>query len=61
MSFAVHVLTALFYWTDPDRGPLAARMTVGYVARCCDLHGPDIDALAGLPGPEESGTVASGP
>ena len=28
-------------------------MTIGYVARSWGLHGPDIDAAAGLPPPEE--------
>lgn len=36
----------------PDREPVQAWMTVGYVAHSWNLHGPDIDRLAGTPLPE---------
>ena len=52
LFFAVTAALDLIYWSSRDREPVRPWMTVGYVARSWDLHGPDIDALAGLPLPQ---------
>lgn len=49
--FLIRILSQAIYWFDPDHQRQQVRpwMTVGYVARSWDLHGPDVDQAAGLP------------
>lgn len=47
------------YWATHRDAPVRPWMTVGYVARSWDLDGREIDALAGLPMPEEKGRPQS--
>lgn len=51
LFFAISALIDAVYWSSRERESIAGWMTVGYVAHSWDLHGPDIDALAGLPLP----------
>lgn len=52
LFFAGRFTLDLIYWSGHEREPVRPWMTVGYVARSWDLHGPDIDSRAGLPRPE---------
>jgi hypothetical protein len=51
LLLAVSLAVDLAYWSAHEREQAQPWMTVGYVARSWDLHGPDIDAKAGLPLP----------
>lgn len=50
-SFAYRTL----YWATHRDVMVQGWMTVGYIARSWDLDGRTLDALAGLPVPEEKG------
>jgi hypothetical protein len=52
LLLAVSLAVDLAYWSAHEREQAQPWMTVGYVARSWDLHGPDIDAKAGLPLPQ---------
>ena len=43
------------YWATHQEVPVRGWMTVGYIARSWGLDGRELDALAGLPVPEEKG------
>ena len=53
LFFAVRFVTAFLYWHNPAHihEPIKPWMTIGYVAKSWNLHGPEIDAAAGLPPP----------
>ena len=55
LFFIVRIIASAIYWHDPAHihEPVQAWMTIGYVAHSWGLHGPDIDAAAGLPKPEK--------
>lgn len=55
LFFAVRFVASALYWHDPAHIHEAVKpwMTIGYVAKSWGLHGPDIDAAAGLPKPEK--------
>lgn len=55
LFFAVRFVSSFLYWHDPAHihEPVKPWMTIGYVAKSWNLHGPDIDAAAGLPPPEK--------
>lgn len=57
LFFAVHGVRRALYWSDPTHQNQQVQpwMTVGYVARSWDLDPQEIDAIAGLPLPEERG------
>lgn len=54
LFFLIRIASQAIYWSDPDHHRQQVRpwMTVGYVARSWDLHGPEIDQTAGLPLPD---------
>ena len=53
--FAVRFTVQTVYWANHRDEEVRPWMTVGYVARSWGLDGREIDALAGLPLPEEKG------
>lgn len=65
LAFALCLLAVLAFgtaavlhglrWRDRPEPPIAGWMTVGVIAHARDLDPRDIDALAGLPTPEEAG------
>ncbi len=56
LFFAGNLISSALYWADPAHRNQVPRpwMTVGYVARSWEVPGPEIDRMAGFPGPEES-------
>jgi hypothetical protein len=55
LFFAGQFVQNAIYWSDPANRNQQVQpwMTVGYISRSWDLHGPDIDAEAGLPRPDQ--------
>lgn len=53
-SFGWFTYSAI-YWSNHRNQAVQPWMTVGYIARSWNLKGPQLDALAGLPGPKEKG------
>lgn len=59
LFFALRFLTGAIYWSGHQKEAVKGWMTIGYVARSWGLKGPDIDSLAGLPGPKIKGHAQS--
>ncbi len=57
LFFAGRLVFFTIYWSNPEHQneSLKPWMTVGYIARSWHLDAPEIDTLAGLPGPQERG------
>ncbi len=55
LFFAVRFVVQAVYWSSHQEEPVQPWMTVGYVARSWGLDPRELDALAGLPMPEEKG------
>lgn len=57
LFFLFRMVSSALYWSDPahQNESVKAWMTVGYIAKSWDLDPRKIDALAGLPTPEEHG------
>ena len=57
LFFGVRLVAQAVYWSNPAHREQTVQgwMTVGYVARSWGLNGRDIDAVAGLPLPQEKG------
>jgi hypothetical protein len=57
LFFGVRLVRHTLYWADPAHHNEAIQpwMTVGYIAKSWHLDGPEIDALAHLPGPKDYG------
>lgn len=57
LFFGVRFAAQAVYWSNPAHREQSVQgwMTVGYVARSWGLNGRDIDAVAGLPLPQEKG------
>lgn len=53
LFFAVRLVIGFFAWDPPPDEEIRPWMTVGYIARSWDLDPRAIDALAGLPVPED--------
>jgi hypothetical protein len=55
LFFTGVTVTRAVYWANHREQPVSAWMTVGYVGRSWGLDPRKIDAVAGLPVPEEKG------
>lgn len=55
LFFTVRFSVQTVYWAAHQDETVQPWMTVGYIARSWDLDGRKIDAIAGLPLPEEKG------
>jgi hypothetical protein len=57
LFFIVRIIVSALYWANPAHHNETVKpwMTVGYIAKSWDLDPRQIDALAGLPGPEVHG------
>jgi hypothetical protein len=55
LFFAGFTVTRAVYWANHREEPVSAWMTVGYIGRSWGLDPREIDAVAGLPVPEERG------
>lgn len=55
LVFAGFTVTRAVYWANHREEPVSAWMTVGYVGRSWGLDPRALDAVAGLPLPEERG------
>jgi hypothetical protein len=55
LFFAGFTVTRAVYWANHQEEPVRGWMTVGYVGRSWGLDPRELDAVAGLPLPEERG------
>ncbi len=57
LFFMVRIVVSAVYWADPAHHNETVKpwMTVGYIAKSWKLDPREIDALAGLPTPENHG------
>jgi hypothetical protein len=55
LFLAGFTVTRAVYWSNHREEPVSAWMTVGYVGRSWGLDPRELDAVAGLPVPEERG------
>ncbi len=57
LFFLFRIVSSALYWSDPAHQNETVKpwMTVGYIAKSWDLDPREIDAIAGLPTPEEHG------
>ncbi|MCC6737240.1 MAG: hypothetical protein IT534_14090 [Bauldia sp.] len=53
LFFAVRLVIGIFGWDAPPNEEIRPWMTVGYIGRSWNVEPRDIDALAGLPLPED--------
>jgi hypothetical protein len=57
LFFGGRLVVQAVYWSNPahHNQEVQGWMTAGYIARSWHLKGPDLDRLAGLPGPKVKG------
>ena len=57
LFFLVRIIWSAVYWMDPAHHNQTIKpwMTVGYIGQSWHLKPPEIDAAAGLPGPQGHG------
>ena len=55
LFFAGRLAYDAVYWANHKNVELRGWMTIGYIARSWDVKGPELDALARMPGPKVKG------